>query len=78
MILTLVILNSMAYQSMMENAAVRIKEMNIFKTTNSLVSFTILILNAAPIFQPDDETGQLILYLDPGYLKNSRKQIQST
>lgn len=60
--------------NMMEVAAVKSK-CNYFKTNYKFVGFVHdFDLDTAPAFQPDEETGQLIEYLDPGHLKKSRRE----
>lgn len=55
--------------NMMENAAVNFKKEEYSKNYKFVGFVHDFDVDTAPALQPDDETGQLIEYLDPGHLK---------
>ena len=55
--------------NMMENAAVASKKNEYLKNYKFVGFVHDFDIDTAPSLQPDDETGQLIEYLDPGHLK---------
>ena len=61
--------------NMMENAAVKSKQ-EYYKSLYKFIGFVHdFDINTAPCFQPDDITGQMIEYLDPGHLKTTLENI---
>ena len=58
---------------MMENAAVKSKKNEYLKNYKFIGFVHDFDVDTAPALQPDDGSGQLIEYLDPGHLKKLSK-----